>query len=376
MVLADLGADVLKVERPDGGDDCRHFAPTWNDMSVPFYALNRNKRSAVLDLKTEAGVARARDLAGDADVVLQSFRPGVLDALGLGHAQLKLANPRLVYASVSAFGDEPEFRRLAGYDPIVQAFSGLMSMTGEPGREPVRVAASLTDLTTGMWLALGVMAALRERDESGVGRLVTTSLVDAMMMLLTHQVTWQTLSGDAPQPLGSASPLTAPYQAFPVTDGYVMIAAGNDRLFARLCTALGLDALVADERFATVPCRVSNRMALATAIGERTASMTAGDLTAVLTEAAVPCTRVNDLGEALRHPVIAARGVLTTAEGDADYSAIPIVDLPLRVDGQTFGPHVSAPRFNPSSSHDVVGWRDKPIISPAPPARPNPERDA
>ncbi|MTD12391.1 CoA transferase [Nakamurella sp. YIM 132087] len=359
MILGDLGADVLKIERPGGGDDARGFAPKWKGLSTCFYALNRNKRSITLDLKDSADRQVARELATGADVLVQSFRPGVLEQLGLGAEELRAVNPGLVHASVSAFGEQGRFRHMSGYDPIVQAFSGLMAMTGSEGGEPVRVPASLTDLSTGMWVALGVLAALRERDASGAGCTVGVSLLDSIMMMMTHQVSWHALVGGSPAPLGSGSPLTAPYQAFPVLDGHVMIAAGNDRHFQRLCQVLDLPEALQDSRFASPASRVQHRDPLAGLIGGRTAALLADELVERLTAASVPCSKVNDLASALLDPAVAEQGLLTRAVGDPDYSSIPVVDLPIVVDGDRFGPHVSAPRYHrPGDEPSVAAWLD------------------
>ncbi|OLT16152.1 hypothetical protein BJF78_14740 [Pseudonocardia sp. CNS-139] len=314
MILADLGADVIKVERPGGGDDARSMPPhrgTGPDAeSAVFHAVNRNKRSAVLDLKTVDGREAFMRLADGADVVVQSYRPGAADKLGVGFADVHARNPRAVYCSVSAFGTSGAAAGLPGYDPLIQAFTGMMSMTGEPGGAPVRVAPSLTDLTTGMWAAIAIMAALHRRDRTGVGEHVESTLVDSGYALLCHQIVGMFATGEVPGPLGSASPITAPYESFATSDGRVMIAAGNDGLFARLAAALGMPELTADSRFAGSAARVRNRDPLHAAVQTGVGALTTQECVARLRAAKVPVGPVHDLREAVEHPVAADRHVL------------------------------------------------------------------
>ena len=325
MILADLGADVVKVERPGGGDDARAMPPARDGESAVFHAVNRNKRSAVLDLRTAAGREAFLRLTDTADVVVQSYRPGAADALGVGAEVVRARNPAAVYCSVSAFGESGAAAGLPGYDPLIQAFSGLMSMTGEPGRPPVRVAASLIDLTTGMWAAMAVMAALRRRESSGVGEHVGATLVDSGFALLCHQIVGMHATGEVPGPLGSASPITAPYEIFATSDGHVMIAAGNDGLFARLCGALGSPELLADARFASSASRVRHRDALHATVEERTIRRDTAGCMDLLRTAGVPVGPVHDLREAVEHPVTVERGIVV----DDGTGGLPSVRLPI-----------------------------------------------
>jgi crotonobetainyl-CoA:carnitine CoA-transferase CaiB-like acyl-CoA transferase len=229
MILADLGADVVKVERPGQGDDARGMPPHWDGESTVFLAVNRNKRSLALDLKRAAGRDAFLRLTAGADVVVQGFRPGAAERLGLGFDDLRERNPSIVYCSISAFGTHGSAAGLPGYDPLIQAFSGMMSMTGHPGMPPARVAASIIDLTTGMWAAMGTMAALARRAQTGEAQYVESTLVDSGYMLLCHQIASMLATGEVPGPIGSASPITAPYEAFRTADGWIMIAAGISR---------------------------------------------------------------------------------------------------------------------------------------------------
>ena len=331
MVLADLGADVVKVERPGQGDDARAMPPHVDGTSTVFRSVNRGKRSVALDLRQPDARQSFLDLVARADVVVQSFRPGAAARLGLGYDELVACNRRLVHCDVSAFGVSAAGGGRAGYDPLLQAFSGLMSMTGEPGGAPVRVAASLIDLTTGTWAAMGVMAALARRDREPGPQRVEATLVDSAFALLTHQVTTLLATGEVPGPLGSASPITAPYEAFQTSDRWIMLAAGNQSLFRRLCDALGVPGLVTDERFAEVADRVRHRAALHELLGARFLTGTGQHWIAVLDAAGVPAGPVNDLREALTDPVVAEREIVsTTSDGRPAGVRLPIEDEPSR----------------------------------------------
>jgi crotonobetainyl-CoA:carnitine CoA-transferase CaiB-like acyl-CoA transferase len=354
MILADLGADVIKVERPGGGDDARSMPPHRGTESVVFHAVNRNKRSVVLDLKSPEGRDAFLRLAEDADVVVQSYRPGAADALGLGWADVHARNPAAVYCSVSAFGSSGSAAGLPGYDPLIQAFTGMMSMTGEPGGAPVRAAASLIDLSTGMWAAMAIMAALRRREASGVGEHVEATLVDSGYALLCHQIVGMYATGVVPGPLGSASPITAPYENFATADGWVMIAAGNDGLFARLAAALEAPEFLADERFAGSAARVRNRDALHAAVQDRIGHLTTEQCLKTLRGAGIPVGPVHDLREAVGHPVAVDRHTLVPASDDAPDATEPgLPQVRLPIDDTTPPRYARPPRLG-EHSEDVL----------------------
>jgi crotonobetainyl-CoA:carnitine CoA-transferase CaiB-like acyl-CoA transferase len=329
MILADLGADVVKIERPDGGDETRQMPPHHEGESAVFAAMNRNKRSVVLDLKTDLGCEALLHLAREVDVVVQSSRPGTTDRLGVGFEALAAVNASFVYCSISAFGNTLSADGLPGYDPLIQAFTGLMSMTGNEGAPPARVAASVIDLTTGMWAAMGVLAALRQREENPGHRKVEATLVDSGFILLLHQLAGMTATGSVPGPLGSGSPITAPYEAFQTADGWVMVAAGNDHLFARLCRALGLDALPEDPRFATPTDRVGNRDALHALVGAPLAASSTENCVQLIAAAGVPVGRVNDLAEGWSHPIVVERSLRLESAGTENPTRFALVRLPI-----------------------------------------------
>jgi crotonobetainyl-CoA:carnitine CoA-transferase CaiB-like acyl-CoA transferase len=301
-ILAALGADVVKVEHPERGDEARAWGPPFReDSSVMFYAANLSKRSLALDLK------RGRDvllrLVQTADVFLQSLRPGTARRLGFGPEELRALNPRLVYCDIGAFGRVGPLREQAGYDPLLQAFAGIMSVTGEPDRPGVRVGTSIVDLGTGLWAALGILAALH----AGGGRTVDVSLFETAVGLMPYQLTDFVATGTVAGRHGSAFPLIAPYQLFRARDGDVMIAAANDGLFSRLSSVLGLTG---DPRFATNPDRLRRRDELAGLIQARVGEWTRADLVAALSDAGVPAAPVQDVREVAGHEQTAALGLI------------------------------------------------------------------
>jgi crotonobetainyl-CoA:carnitine CoA-transferase CaiB-like acyl-CoA transferase len=326
-ILGALGADVVKVEHPERGDEARAWGPPFRlDASVMFFAANLSKRSLALDVK------RGRDvllrLVEGADVFLQSLRPGTATRLGFGPDELRALNPRLVYCDIGAFGRTGPLRDRPGYDPLLQAFSGIISVTGEPDRPGVRVGASIVDQGTGTWAALGILAALY----AGGGRTVDVSLFETAIALLPYQISAYLAGGAVPGRHGTAFPLIAPYEVFRMRDGELMIAAGNDGLFARLCEALGAAELTADPRFATNPQRLRHREELAALLGEQLAGKAQADVLADLERAGVPAAPVNDVAAVAQHEQTTAVGMIQELGSDPDGIRPRTVALPLSFD--------------------------------------------
>lgn len=327
-ILAAFGADVVKVEHPERGDEARAWGPPFfPGGSALFFAANAGKRSLALDLKKPAGKEALLRLADGADVLIQSMRPGAAERLGLGAGVARARNPRLVYCSVGAYGRRGPLRDLPGYDPLMQAHAGLVSVTGEPDRPGVRVGASVVDQTTGMWAALAILAALRERDATGRGREVDVSLYESALALVPYHLAEAIASGRAPGRHGTAFPLIVPYQVFATADGELMIAAGNDGLFARLCATLGLPEFAEDARFATNPLRVRYRDELIPLLERRLAEQPSAAWVDRLRAVGVPVAPVQDLVQVAGDKQTRALGILQQLGG------LTAVAPPLVVDG-------------------------------------------
>ncbi|MFB6553160.1 CaiB/BaiF CoA transferase family protein [Streptomyces sp. NPDC056405] len=304
MLLADLGAEVVKVERPGTGDDTRAWRPPADasGTSTYFLGVNRNKRSVALDLTTDEGRDRARALIAGSDVVVENFRPGTMEKLGLGHEELRTADPRLVYCSVTGFGTGAG-AGLPGYDLLVQAVGGLMSVTGEPAPdgEPTKTGVALVDVITGLHATVGILAALRHRERTGEGQLVEVSLLGSLLSAMANQASGYLAAGVVPGRLGNAHPSIAPYKTFPTADRPIALAVGNDRQFAALAALLGAPRLADDARFRTNPDRVAHRSELRPLLQDRLRTRTADHWADVLPAAGVPAGPVNALDEAFAY---------------------------------------------------------------------------
>jgi crotonobetainyl-CoA:carnitine CoA-transferase CaiB-like acyl-CoA transferase len=319
MVLGDLGAEVIKVERPGAGDDTRSWGPPYDDrgQATYFQSVNRNKRSVVLDLRDPDDVERARALAAKADAVVENFRPGVMSALGLGYEELRGPNPGLVYCSITGFGNGAG-ATLPGYDLLVQAVGGLMSITGEPDGEPQKVGVALVDVITGLFASVGILAALRHRERAGEGQRVDVDLLSSLLAALANQGSAYTLAGAVARRMGNAHPSIAPYELYRTGGGDLVLAVGTDRQFATLCDVLSAPDLASDPRFATNPERVAHREELKAALEERLRARQARAWERALMDARVPAGCVNDIA-----------GAFALAD---ELGLDPIVDVP-RADG-------------------------------------------
>jgi crotonobetainyl-CoA:carnitine CoA-transferase CaiB-like acyl-CoA transferase len=342
-VLAALGADVIKVEPPGTGDEARSWGPPfWDGESAMFLAMNAGKRSVTLDLRKGTDVVLR--IAEGADVFVQSLRPGLAAELGLDAESLRGRDARLVHCSITSFGRTGPWAMQPGYDPLAQAAGGIVSVTGEPGRPGVRAGVSLVDQGTGLWAALGVVAALMEREHTGQGRAIDVSLYETAIAYMTYHLTGYLGSGTVPGRTGTGFPSIAPYQVFRTADGELMVAAGNDRLFTALCVALDLPQLPSDARFETNPSRVAHREELAPLLAERFRTKDTAAWLAALEGAGVPATPVQDAGQVAEAAQTAALGILQ------ELGARRIVALPLSADGERVN-HRTAP---PSLGQDTA----------------------
>jgi crotonobetainyl-CoA:carnitine CoA-transferase CaiB-like acyl-CoA transferase len=351
MILGDLGADVFKVERPDAGDDTRAWGPPFVGKDAAYFlALNRNKRSVIIDLSTADGRSAARRLALSCDVVVENFRPGLMERFGLDHAALVAIEPRIVSCSMTAFGDDAEDPSRPGYDIMMQALSGLMSFTGHPGGEPTKVGVALLDVICGLYAANAIQAALFERERTGRGARVSVSLFDASVAALVNQGANHLLGGLVPGPMGNAHPNIVPYQLFQAHDRAFILAAGNDRLFERTCGVIGRDDLAHDDRFATNEARVRNRDRLIPLLEEAFARRPAAEWLAALGAAAVPCAPVRTLDEVFASP----EGSRAVQVVDGPGGPLRLVADPIRIDGERLPVRLPPPSLG-EHTDEVLG---------------------
>ena len=342
QIFADLGANVIKIENPNGGDDARSWGPPfWEGQSAVFQTLNRNKLSVSLDLKNPSDVARLVKLAATADVLVQNLRPGLVEKLGIGPDVLRRANDQLIYCSLGAFGDVGPLQHHTGYDPLVQAFSGIMAVTGEAERPPVRVGPSIIDMGSGLWCVIGILAALARRAQTGEGCAVSTSLYETGLAWMNIPLANSMASGRDAGRSGSETPMLAPYRAFRARDRYLVIAAGNDNLFRRMCNVLGKPEWAKDPRFMANADRVGNRTELNRLIAAEIGSRDATEWVDALTAVGVPCAPLQSPTEVIEHPQTHALGMLQpTPDGK-----MSLVALPLRFDGMRPQVRTAAPEL-------------------------------
>ena len=367
QLLADLGADVVKVEKPQGGDDTRAWGPPYlkdgsgRDTSEATYFLcaNRNKRSVAIDIATPEGQSQVRHLAQNADVVLENFKVGGLKRYGLDYASLKEANPRLVYCSITGFGQTGPYAARAGYDFLIQGMGGLMSVTGrpdgEPGAGPQKVGVALTDIMTGLYATIAVQAALAEREKSGLGQHIDLALLDVQIACLANQASNYLAGQQVPRRMGNAHPNIVPYQDFPTADGDIILAVGNDEQFARFCAVAGHPEWANDERFSTNPQRVAHRAVLVPLLRQATVSRTSADWIAALEAAGVPCGPINRIDEVFADPQVRARGLHI----DMDHplaGSVPLVANPIRLSGSPVTYRTPPPTLGQHTAEVLAQW--------------------
>lgn len=335
QLLADLGADVIKVENPDGGDDTRKWGPPFvtghdgENLSAAYYhSCNRGKRSIALDFATPEGAEVVRKLVAGADVLIENFKLGGLKKYGLDYESLKKINPRLVYCSITGFGQSGPYAPRAGYDFIVQGMSGLMSITGPAGGEPQKVGVAVTDIFTGLYSVIAIQAALRHAEATGEGQHIDMALFDAQMSVLANQNLNYLVSGNAPVQMGNAHPNIAPYEVLPVKDGHFILAVGNDGQFQKFCAVVGLENIATDPLFATNSARVANRVALREKMVAALAGFGREALLGLLEKAGVPASPINNIGQAFADPQAIARGMRMDLD-DGHGNKLPSVRAPM-----------------------------------------------
>jgi crotonobetainyl-CoA:carnitine CoA-transferase CaiB-like acyl-CoA transferase len=328
QILGDLGAEIIKVEAP-GGDDSRTYGGAGGGIRPVFASYNRNKKSVVIDLKTDEGREITQQLVASADVLVHNYRVGVTDKLGLGYDELKVSCPDLIYCEITGFGSRGPLKSKAAVDLIAQAYSGLLSFTGEPGRDPVRVPVSISDLTAGVYAALGILAALLWRERGGSGQKLETSLLESLLSLISVNLTQAILTGIPPQPMGTQNGMGQPNQVFRAKDGLVAVAAANDRMWTRFCRAIKAEELADDERFAVLASRYENRGELTDEVGLRMKSFTVADIVARCDDEGVVCAPVLGLDQVAQDEQVRAMGSIVKVR----YAGhdVPVVANPLHL---------------------------------------------
>ncbi|AGT10106.1 CaiB/BaiF CoA transferase family protein [Paracoccus aminophilus] len=343
QILADLGAEVIKVEAPEG-DDTRRWGPPFikregDESAAYFHATNRGKKSVTADFRSPEGQAKVRELIRDADVLIENFKVGGLAKYGLDYASLAQINPRLVYCSVTGFGQEGPYAHRAGYDYIIQGMTGLMSVTGEPSAQPQKVGVAVVDVFTGIYATVGILAALRQRDVTGRGQHVDMALMDVGTAIMANQAMNYLATGTSPQRLGNAHPNLVPYAVFDCADGFVIIATGNDGQYRRLCAVLGLPALAEAPDYLTNALRIANREALTATLTSVTKTWKRDDLLAALEAEGVPAGPINEMADVFADPQIVARGMKIMPEG------VPGVRTPIRFSDAELALDRASPRL-------------------------------
>jgi crotonobetainyl-CoA:carnitine CoA-transferase CaiB-like acyl-CoA transferase len=361
QLLADLGADVVKVERPHSGDDTRAWGPPWlaRGESAYFLSANRNKRSITADLARADAQRLVRDLAVQADVLIENFKSGGLAQYGLDYESLKARNPRLVYCSITGFGQTGPYAERPGYDFLVQGMGGLMSITGrpdaEPGSGPLKVGVALTDVMTGLYATVAVLAALQRRHISGEGQHIDLALLDVQVAALANQASNYLIGGLVPQRMGNAHPNVVPYQDFPTADGHMIVTVGNDTQFASFATVLGQPHWARDERFATNPQRVRHRELLVALIREATLTRGTDEWVSMMEAANVPCGPINTLDRVFANPQVLARG-LRIEMPHAAAPAVPLVGNPIRLSESPVVYRRAPPALGQHTAEVLADW--------------------
>ncbi len=351
QTLADLGAEVIKIESPQG-DDTRQWGPPFVDhdgetSAAYFHCCNRGKKSVVIDFHTPEGQAQVKRLVADADILIENFKVGGLAKYGLDYPSLAAENPRLIYCSITGFGQDGPYAKRAGYDYIIQGMSGLMSVTGEPDGQPQKVGVAVTDIFTGIYACTGILAAVHQRQTTGKGQHIDMALMDVATAVMTNQAMNYLVTDKAPQRLGNAHPNIVPYQVFDCLDGHIIVASGNDGQYRQFCGLLGLAALGDHPDYATNAQRLKNRVALAARLTEKTLTWPKADLLAACEVHGVPAGPINDMAETFADPQVIQRGMRVDLDG------IPTVRLPIRFSDADVLPRKASPKLG--EDQDLLG---------------------
>ena len=357
QMLADYGADVIKVERPGVGDDTRTWGPPWwgeGDQRVAAYFLcaNRGKRSVAIDIASSEGITQIKQLVADADVLIENYKVGQLAKYGLDAPSLQKLNPRLIYCSITGYGQDGPLSHKAGYDFAIQAEAGLMSITGEKGGEPQKVGVAVTDLMTGVYATTAILAALYERTRTGLGRHIDASLFDVQVAMLANQASNELVGHTHPTRMGNAHPNIVPYQVFPTRDGHMVLAVGNDGQFERFCLAAGHPEVATDPAYTTNPARVKNRVALVTMLSEWMLQRTTTDWCMLLDKVNVPCSPILDIEQVMRHPHVLLRGMKISSKNS---DKPPMIANPMMFDGRRMKAELAPPKLGDGHAEWLTG---------------------
>ncbi len=363
MILADLGADVIKLEMPVTGDDSRTFPPHVNGESAYFMSLNRNKRSMTLNLKSTEGKEVFLNMVKKVDILVENFRPGTMEKLGIGYETLIEENPRLIYAAASGFGHSGPYSKRPAYDAVVQAMGGIMSITGQPGGPPTRVGTSIGDITAGLFATIGILAALAHREKTGFGQKVDVAMLDSQVAILENAIARYTAAGEVPEPIGNRHPAITPFEPFATKDGQLMIAVGNDALWSKFCKAIKRDELRDDPRFMTNPLRTANHNELRSFLAATLAEKTTGQWRKIFDRDGIPNGPINSVDQVINDPQVIAREMIVEVDHPvAGKTSLPGIPIKLSATPGTI--REPAPLLGEHTAevlHDVFGYSPEQI---------------
>ncbi len=354
MLLGDLGAEVIKIEQPGTGDESRNFGPFKNGFSLYFMSVNRGKRSVTLNLKTERGQAIFKQLLEQTDILVENFRPGTMQKLGLDYDTLKVEQPSLIYAACSGFGQTGPYAQQGAYDMIIQGMGGIISITGEPDGPPVRVGTSISDITAALFTTIGVLSALHHRNRTGNGQFVDVAMLDSLVAVLENAVVRYFATGEAPKPLGARHPAITPFEAFASADGHVIIALGNDTLWAKFCEHVGRRELISDERFRTNADRTENHDELFPILSEVMSQRPTDDWINALGAIGVPCGPINAMDKVVSHPQVQAREMITRIAHDIT-GEVAVPGVPIKLSETPGNVDTPAPSLGEHTTEVLTG---------------------